>query len=422
MERLELRYDRTTVAHWLSGSRPTEPVPRLVAEVLSRSLGREVSVEDTGLGRPVVRPAAPDGDPYELMVALAALGGRRRPDRLPVYSLARKRLPAFPQQAPHGRSAVPPARIGTPHLQLAQSLLEVVASRDEAMGPEQGRGMLTDFLGTVAADWLRASAPPALRWRLLSCTSRLSYLAGFSCFDAQHHGLAQSYYRTAALLAAEAADNDSYAIALRGMSVQAHYLGHRRYARELAELAATHGHALPAGQAAFVRGQQAVTAAACGERKKAFAYLTEAQRLLDRALTPSSGVGGYDWAGYAHQEAEVLAGLGDVQGAIRSLTRSGRERSATERMARAVVNARLAELLLSRGSLDRATEVWHSVLDDYPLVGSGRLTASVTRMRGRLALQHRGAAVQALLNRAAALQGAVPARRKPVDEPERAAP
>ncbi|GFN09273.1 hypothetical protein Smic_78290 [Streptomyces microflavus] len=46
---LRLAYDRTAVAHWLSGTRPRPPVPELVAEVLSHRLGQLVTPEWTGL-------------------------------------------------------------------------------------------------------------------------------------------------------------------------------------------------------------------------------------------------------------------------------------------------------------------------------------------------------------------------------------
>ncbi|AUG81591.1 hypothetical protein CFP65_6979 [Kitasatospora sp. MMS16-BH015] len=414
------RYDRTAVAHWLGGSRPAEPVPTIVAEVLSRVLGREITVGDTGLGRPAGSAAATRvADPYELMVRLAALGNQQRPDRQPVYSLVRSRVPVFPSQGLTDPGAPAPTRIGTPHLQVARDLLDILLTCDEELGPDRGRRMLTDFLATVATSWLRAQTPPALRWELLSCTSQLSYLAGFSYFDARHEGMAQSYYNTAALLAAEAADAGSYAIALRGLSVQAHYLGHRRHARELAELAGSHARGLAARQLAFVHGQQAVAAAACGDRKKAFSHLTDAQALLERAEElPGTQVAGYHWASYAHQEAETLVALGDVPGAVRSLGRSVRERPAAERRARAVTKARLAELHLQRGSLDQATEVWHEVLDDYPFVRSGRLSSAVHRMRTRLALQTRGPSVRNLLARAASVQGTVPPQRPPGERTE----
>ncbi|MYR57173.1 hypothetical protein GTY54_13335, partial [Streptomyces sp. SID625] len=75
-EGLALHYDRTTVAHWLSGSRPRDPVPQLVAEVLTRGIGRLVSVAETGLAG-ARSQAASDGsdedraDPLPRLVALA---------------------------------------------------------------------------------------------------------------------------------------------------------------------------------------------------------------------------------------------------------------------------------------------------------------------------------------------------------------
>ncbi|MEV6938841.1 hypothetical protein AB0N19_31680, partial [Streptomyces sp. NPDC051132] len=75
-EGLALGYDRTTVAHWLSGSRPRAPVPQLVAEVLTRSIGRLVGAAETGLADARAQAAddGPDetrGDPLLRLLALA---------------------------------------------------------------------------------------------------------------------------------------------------------------------------------------------------------------------------------------------------------------------------------------------------------------------------------------------------------------
>lgn len=57
---LALRYDRTAVAHWLSGTRPRRPVPELIAAALTERCGRLVTVAEAGLGTgsagPGVRP------------------------------------------------------------------------------------------------------------------------------------------------------------------------------------------------------------------------------------------------------------------------------------------------------------------------------------------------------------------------------
>lgn len=45
---LALRYDRTAVAHWLTGTRPRRPVPELIAAALTDRCGRFVTVEEAG--------------------------------------------------------------------------------------------------------------------------------------------------------------------------------------------------------------------------------------------------------------------------------------------------------------------------------------------------------------------------------------
>lgn len=47
---IRLRYDRASVAHWLRGSCPHPHIQALIAEALSRRLGRPVSVAELGMG------------------------------------------------------------------------------------------------------------------------------------------------------------------------------------------------------------------------------------------------------------------------------------------------------------------------------------------------------------------------------------
>ncbi|WP_235980171.1 hypothetical protein [Streptomyces albidus (ex Kaewkla and Franco 2022)] len=47
---VRLGYDRTSVAHWLRGSRPSPRVQGFIAEALSRRLGRPVAVTQLGMG------------------------------------------------------------------------------------------------------------------------------------------------------------------------------------------------------------------------------------------------------------------------------------------------------------------------------------------------------------------------------------
>ncbi|MGR4881144.1 tol-pal system YbgF family protein [Streptomyces sp. LARHCF249] len=394
---LTLRYDRTSISHWLAGTRPPAHVVALAAEALSRRTGRRISPSDTGLARPAGARARerPDAEPQGTDV-LALLG------EIPVYSSA-WRPPGWPPPGGAGAPARPSGRIGAEHVEAAEAVLPVFRNADMTFGSGLARPALTRYLATTVAPWLRAGAAPAVRHRLLGCAARLAYTAGFLCFDGNQQGVAQAYYRAGLRLGQEAGDPGCWAPVLRAMSVQAHHLGHRKQAWELAEAAAREAGRLPALQAAFVTGQLAVAEAACGDRRAAVARLAEAERLLERSDGQRVAIGDYHHAALAHQQAEALAALGDVRGAIAALGTSLRRRPPGERRARAVTLARLAELHLNQGHVERACATWHEMLDAVPQLDSARVDDALRRLRGRLQPVRGNRTARALLARAGAL-------------------
>lgn len=418
---LTLRYDRTSISHWLAGTRPPAHVVALAAEALSRRTGRHVSPADTGLARPAGaarardRPGRHGTQPQgtDLLVAdLSAVGGpgaggavadaESLLGEIPVYSSA-WRPSGRPQPHGAGGPARSAGRIGPHHVEAAEAVLPVFRNADMMFGSGLARPALTRYLATAVAPWLRAGAAPAVRHRLLGCAARLAYTAGFLCFDGNQQGMAQAYYRAALRLGQEAGDPRCWAPVLRAMSVQAHHLGHRRQAWELAEAAAREAGRLPSLQAAFVTGQLAVAEAGCGDRRAALAHLGEAERLLERSAGQQAAIGDYHPAALAHQQAEALAALGDARGAITALGTSLRHRPAGERRARAVTLARLAELHLSRGHVERACATWHEMLDAVPQLDSARVDDAVRRLRGRLQPVRGNRTARALLDRARGL-------------------
>ncbi|CAM5359079.1 Protein involved in sporulation OS=Streptomyces lavendulae subsp. lavendulae OX=58340 GN=SLAV_07080 PE=4 SV=1 [Streptomyces lavendulae subsp. lavendulae] len=400
---LTLRYDRTSVSHWLSGTRPSAHVVALAAEALQpadrppdqprRHRARpDRALRDTGhdrrrdrwrdrwrrTGRPGRRPL------------------RRGPGLLP--RLAARRGAAGRPSGPAGGAR---GRLGHHHVAAAEALLPVFRDADMTYGSGRIRPALTAYLTTTVVPWLSADAPPAVRHRLLAAAARLAYTAGFLCFDGNEQGLAQAYYRAALRLGREAGDPRCHAPALRAMSVQAHHLGHRKQAWELAEAAARHAPRLPPVQAAFVTGQLAVAEAACGDRRAALTQLGRAERLLERATGRCVPIGDYHRAAYHHQQSEVLAALGDTAGAVAALSASLRHRPPAERRARAVTSARLAELQLDRGHLERACATWHELLDTVGPLESARVTDAARRLRVRLRAAGGNHAARALLTRLA---------------------
>ncbi|MFD8494799.1 tol-pal system YbgF family protein [Amycolatopsis sp. NPDC059657] len=390
---LRLGYDRTSVAHWLSGSRPRSPVPDLVAEAFSRRLGREIPVALTGLaGR--TESVSPS-----LMV---------EPKR--IYRLAELDVPSLTELAlPAQRDGV--GRVGRAEAAAAASMIEVFSDTDVTFGGGTGRTALAGYLAHTIAPWLRADAVPAVRHELLHAASLLTYLNGFMCFDDELHGAAQGYYLASARLAAQAADATGYAVALRALSVQALMLGHHRHAVHLAEaaVAAAAPTASPRTRA-FLHGQLAVACAASGDRQAAVTQLGIAENRLAAAHSADVAIGGYHEASLAHQHAAVAASLGDRQAAIRALKSSIFHRPATERRSRAITLARLAELQLSIGQLDQACDTWHRFLDDYPQLRSRRADTALATLRAQIRPHQKNPSARVLGQRAALV---LSARRTP---------
>ena len=79
---IQARYDRTSVSHWLSGIRPREPVPGLIAEAFGRRLGRMVTTGDAGLGSASAATSSHRTLQYPA-AALASLASQRRHPRGP---------------------------------------------------------------------------------------------------------------------------------------------------------------------------------------------------------------------------------------------------------------------------------------------------------------------------------------------------
>jgi tetratricopeptide (TPR) repeat protein len=428
---LTLSFDRTAVAHWLAGTRPRSPTPKLIAEVFSRRLGHPVTPADLGL-IPATAGAAPvpaggsgsrlvstealtqgliQPESEEVVAALAALADSHgttgpRSARQPAYSLAALAVPGWPQRdlllPRQPAPAQSTAAVTAADVVAAEHLAQLFATCDAAFGAGPVRPAAAFYLAADLSPKLYAPARPARRRRLFAVTAEIAYLCGFECFDDELHGLGQRYYRAALRLAAENEDQATYAITLRGMSVQACSLGHHQEARRLAEAAAGSVRRVEPIRQAFLLGQLAVAGAADGDRAGALASLAAAEHRLDRATSASVLIGAYHLASLAHQQGAVQSFLGDKHGAIAALSVSIRHRPGTERRARAVTLAALAELQQAVGHLDEAVETWHRFLDDYPYLHSRRVTTALHALRRNIRPHTRNPAVRALMQRATA--------------------
>ncbi|MFI6339849.1 hypothetical protein [Streptomyces sp. NPDC050535] len=372
-------YDRTTVAHWLAGSRPRPPVPGLVAEALSRHLGRPVRVEDTGLLGPGqweqgVETPPGGGSAVEHLDRILRDTGRRSVALVGAYSLAALAVPYGPPSdvKPRTSAADPPTRIGMAHVTSARELLALLSRADASFGAGPVREPLRQYLSTTLLPWLRCGMKPAVRRELFTVAAQLTYLCAFTHFDMNRHAAAQRLYLTSIELARDAGDPVGHALGLRGLSVQAHALGHFTQAQRLAEAAVRTGaRHVPPHQQAFFLGQLAVTKAGLGDARAA-RLLATAERCLERSSSGVSPVGAFHHGSLALQHAAVARSMSDNRAATRALDLSLRCRPADERRSGALGLAELAEVQLAAGHLDQACRTWHDFLDVRPHIHSAR--------------------------------------------------
>ncbi|MFJ5123203.1 tetratricopeptide repeat protein [Kitasatospora sp. NPDC088548] len=413
--RLGLKYDDTAVCHWLTGTTPRARVQPAILEALSRKLDRTITSSVAGF-RPTTLVAAGQPDTSTALIELwrADMDPSRRTvlGAVGLYSVALA-VPGWQDvigRARHARQAR--TRIGANEVATVTAMSERLSQMDDEFGGRLARPLAAAFLGSTVARYLECDASEATKKAMCSAAADLAYLTGWMAVDEGQHGLAQQYYTQALNLAGAAEDHLTYCTALRGMSVQAVGLGHGRKAQQYADAAAEAAPAAGPRMRAFLVGQQAHASAAVGEQHTALRQLAEAESALDKATSGSVYVAGYHPAALHYHASHVLFELRDLGGSIIAMQESNRHRPPTERRARALSTALLAERQFAFGHLEAACATWNTFLDDYQHVSSARCDDHFASLR-HCAAQHRGNRIaRALGERARTL--APTADRRPI--------
>lgn len=397
---LRLRYDRTSVAHWLSGSCPRTPVPDLIAAELSRRLDRLVLVAETGLTR--AQPTAWTGGPVEALLTLC------RQDSQPATRTGLSGLVYLPTPAPAVPDGIrtPPTRrrpVRPDDLHRLETMTQVFAGLMNAHGGAHARTALVAYLADDAAHLLTSGAPRRIRGDAFAGAARLAHLLGMMTQEADLQGLAQQYFHRAAELASLARDRTALAVTLRALSAQALRLGHRRHAVGLAEHAVLHSDGASAALRSFVHAQLAPAYARAGQFEQARTALGTAEDSHPGDLAAPTPFTAYPRAALEYQRAQTLVALGTVDHAVTALRRSLALRAAEDRRGHALTRARLAELLACAGEVEEACAYWEMFLDLYPCIRSARAEEALARMRLRLRPFSRQRAADAVQERARSL-------------------
>ncbi|MEW2266296.1 hypothetical protein ACGF5T_31985 [Streptomyces sp. NPDC047853] len=412
---LSLRYDRTAVAHWLSGSRPKAPVPDFVAEALTRRTGRPVSPEDTGLTVPAADDRWDDdaereqpGDPLRSLVTLARTDADpARRSRL-LRAVFRQSVPPGPEPAglPEGLGrGARCAGVSEADVERARYMLDQLAGNWSLFGGAHARASSASYIGDDIGRLLLKPASPALRKELLSVTAQLAHIMGDMAADAGYQGLAQRYYYAALRTAAENQERRTRAITLRALSVQAVRMGALRHAVDLADAAVTAADTEDSDDLrAFVHVQRAHARVLSGEsRTTVYRDMETAEACMTRAASRPGHFTCYPKAGMAYRKGQVLLRLGHTQAALDALRYAAQDRPVDERRRRAFSQVRVALVLLDLGRVDEACVYGRLFIDEYLFLRSHRSAVLLKELQARLVRFRRVPEAAVLLSRISTL-------------------
>jgi tetratricopeptide (TPR) repeat protein len=381
--------DKSTLAHWRTGTTPrTEAVP-VIVEAMSRLMHRP-NLTANDLGWSAHDHDRPDNPWRGDAVARLTRLGRQDMDRRSflnagsLYTFAALTVPARPWEMSARDRSGQAIRIGPADLARIREMTAQFSKADDLFGGDHALPPTASYLAHAVTPLLKGSTGRH-RPELFTAAAQLAYLAGWMSSDAGRAGQAQRYYITAARLADEANNGSARATALRALALQAVELGHNQRAVELAEAACS---ALPHGAdprlRAWTAGMLAEAHAAAGDHWTARACLRSAEADVERATSAPGWTGGYGSPALEHQTGSILSYLGQPEHAIPHLRAALEGRSASERRSRVLISARLATAHLISGQPDAAAWTVMTIEQDIPFLTSQRAARQLADVRDGL--------------------------------------
>jgi len=379
-----LRYDASTVYWWLRGRCPDRYVQELITTVLTRRIGRTITVDDLGLGGEDTQvglhyPGSP-GEAVEIGSRLWRLTVQRG-DLLAAApfvvaaalntGFAWRYDPADASVAHHGSRRILDSDITALQLFAGQF---ADLDRKHGGGAHHTRAMMSDFLYRRVSPMLHGTYTDVVGRRLMTAAATIAGQLAFMSYDAGEHGAAQRH-STTALRLAKAADDSLYgAHLLANLATQAIYLGHGSEAVRLARAALDGAGRAPASVRARLHTTEASAHAVAGDRRACTTALAKASRALARSRPGDAPA----WAGYfspAHFAGTALRCHRDLR-LHRQAVRYGAaalDVPAGNLRTRALHTALLASTHAAAGELDEACHLGHQTIQHSRTISSGRV-------------------------------------------------
>ncbi|MFG3409399.1 transcriptional regulator [Streptomyces sp. NPDC048142] len=390
-----IQTDATAVRRWLAGLQPRPPVPEIIADVISASVGFRVTTYDLGFaeGGTADRSLAYNSSFAVTVEAVADLG-RADVDR-------RKFLAAAPFAAV---AAVGPSRdwlLNTidqhpdpgPRVRLedvtaVKNMFGEFQKMDVLQGGGSGRLILAEYMNQHVYPLLRRAHSDAVRRALCEAAAEQTYLLGWMAYDTGEHGTAQRYLIQSLRLAEESRNAALGAHVLAGMADQATLLGDPAEGRRLAQAGrAGLGKNTSPACLADLWALEARALAKLGDKSDAARAVTQSETAYGRVRLEDE----QEWAAfidpaYLHGEhANTFRDLGQAETAERH-ARQSIDHARKQRRARrgAMSQAALAVSHLQRRDLEAAHSAGLRTLSLSRQVKSSRCVEAVQDLQRRM--------------------------------------
>jgi tetratricopeptide (TPR) repeat protein len=412
---LTLRYDKTSVARWVSkGMVPQGAAPHLIAAAIGQKLGRPVPLHEIGLADADPAPEVGLAFPRDVGQAVRSatdlyrldLAGRRAGSggiwqslagsfAVSAYATPASRWLITPADSSVAREASPsegssaPARVGHSDVRKLREAAEDARRWDSKYGGGDWRSsMVPECLRVEAAPLLLGSYSDEVGRALFGASAELTRLAGWMAFDTGQQEAAQRYYIQALRLARAAADVPLGGYVLASMSLQATYRGFGDEGVDLAQAALERNRGLATARTmSFFRLVEARAHARAGDAQAAGGALKAAEGWLERARDGDgdpSWLGFYSYDRFAADAAECYRDL-KAPRQVRRFTEQALSKPTEEFVRshglRLVVSA-VAEL--ESGNLDAACEQGVRAVEVAGRISSARTTEYVKDLLHRL--------------------------------------
>ncbi|GAA1150924.1 MULTISPECIES: MFS transporter [Streptomyces violaceusniger group] len=425
---LTLRYDKTSVARWVSkGMVPQGAAPHLIAAAIGSKLGRPVPLHEIGLADADPAPEVGLAFPRDIGQAVRSatelyrldLAGRRggvgiwqslagsfsvsayaTPASRWLISPADSSVAREPKDAEDATTvastsgaaapdALPPQRVGHSDVTKLREAAEDARRWDSKYGGGDWRSsMVPECLRVDAAPLLLGSYSDEVGRSLFGATAELTRLAGWMAFDTGQQEAAQRYYIQALRLARAAADVPLGGYVLASMSLQATYRGFADEGVDLAQAALERNRGLATARTmSFFRLVEARAQAKSGDGPACGAALKSSEGWLERSRAGDPDPSWLDFYSHERFAADAAECYRDLRlpRQVRRFTEQALARPTEEFVRshglRLVVSA-VAEL--ESGNLDAACAAGARAVEVANRISSARTTEYVRDLMRRL--------------------------------------